>query len=567
MAQAKTDAEKRAMLGGADDGDLLLVAWPGEWSQDVFVVDDVSAARVALGLPRHRVVPEPQAGQPRPVPAGHEMSVRPADLWSCLAGLPELPVEGQFQIAGKFAGHWTPEVASALLRRPDLDSRARQRLIADASRWVAPVLISDESCSASEVLELHDRFSDSAEVLQAALCRADTKPAAQQKLMTLPYVDAARLWLDSRAWSTPKRPELASAILAVVLDSEPVKPLAHVGYGSDRYERSALVRSLADDLSAEQRLELLRNPQYGALVQQAFLAGDELPDDELIECLPEITKPHSATSPDSVPALVQYVQRFPQLIGTAGDQVRAAAAWLVADGWSPIQAAARDDQWDALVTLARIADAPEPIDALVRAAVFDRDRPAHTSPTPRWREPRRYELVDLLLNNPAISEEQIRYLLERLSSQHVEEIQYTARKRSRISRLCSEVLRARHPETEASAYAASALSPAPLPTDEELSGAPDPTAVLRNLLRDRGQHRRAIVDHALNSIYMTDELAWRLPVQELERHPVYGPRLAAEITEICGNSPSRWQVFADSWARPTQLLATTLFKRLKAADT
>jgi hypothetical protein len=64
---------------------------------------------------------------------------------------------------------------------------------------------------------------------------------------------------------------------------------------------------------------------------------------------------------------------------------------------------------------------------------------------------------------------------------------------------------------------------------------------------------------------MTDDLAWRLPVKFLEDHPVYGPRLAAHIAEICGDSPARWQEFVNSWSQPTQLLASSLFKRVRKA--
>jgi hypothetical protein len=73
------------------------------------------------------------------------------------------------------------------------------------------------------------------------------------------------------------------------------------------------------------------------------------------------------------------------------------------------------------------------------------------------------------------------------------------------------------------------------------------------------------IQHALGSSYMTDDLAWRLPVKSLESHPVYGPRLAAQIAEICGDSPARWQEFVNSWSQPTQLLASSLFKRLRKA--
>ncbi|GAX54087.1 hypothetical protein SO3561_05621 [Streptomyces olivochromogenes] len=37
------------MLAQAGTKDLILAAWPGQWSQDVFMVDDLKAAREALG--------------------------------------------------------------------------------------------------------------------------------------------------------------------------------------------------------------------------------------------------------------------------------------------------------------------------------------------------------------------------------------------------------------------------------------------------------------------------------------------------------------------------------------
>jgi hypothetical protein len=65
---------------------------------------------------------------------------------------------------------------------------------------------------------------------------------------------------------------------------------------------------------------------------------------------------------------------------------------------------------------------------------------------------------------------------------------------------------------------------------------------------------------------MTDDLAWRVPVTTLEAHPVYGPRLAAQIAEICGDSPARWQELVSSWShQSTQLLPSSLFKRLRKA--
>ena len=46
--QAKTDSDKRALLDSATRKDLVLVAWPGQWGQDIYVVDDLRAARAAV---------------------------------------------------------------------------------------------------------------------------------------------------------------------------------------------------------------------------------------------------------------------------------------------------------------------------------------------------------------------------------------------------------------------------------------------------------------------------------------------------------------------------------------
>ena len=104
-----------------------------------------------------------------------------------------------------------------------------------------------------------------------------------------------------------------------------------------------------------------------------------------------------------------------------------------------------------------------------------------------------------------------------------------------------------------------------LPSDENLSKVDDPQAVLLDLIKSRGMDQDRKIQHALSSSYMTNDVAWCLPVKSLEGHPVYGPRLAAQIAGICGDSPARWQEFVNSWSQPTQLLASSLFKRLRKA--
>jgi hypothetical protein len=43
---------KRTLLTGAASDDLFLAAWPGQWSQDVFEVDNIDDVRSGFGLTR-----------------------------------------------------------------------------------------------------------------------------------------------------------------------------------------------------------------------------------------------------------------------------------------------------------------------------------------------------------------------------------------------------------------------------------------------------------------------------------------------------------------------------------
>ncbi|MGH2714187.1 MAG: hypothetical protein ACRDM7_09955 [Thermoleophilaceae bacterium] len=54
ISQAQTIGEKREMVETARAGDCLLGAWPGQWRQDIFVIDDREAALRGLDPPRRR---------------------------------------------------------------------------------------------------------------------------------------------------------------------------------------------------------------------------------------------------------------------------------------------------------------------------------------------------------------------------------------------------------------------------------------------------------------------------------------------------------------------------------
>lgn len=48
ICQAKTKAQKRDLILSALPSDLLLAAWPGKWSQDIFLINDIKQARDVL---------------------------------------------------------------------------------------------------------------------------------------------------------------------------------------------------------------------------------------------------------------------------------------------------------------------------------------------------------------------------------------------------------------------------------------------------------------------------------------------------------------------------------------
>jgi hypothetical protein len=371
----------------------------------------------------------------------------------------------------------------------------------------------------------------------------------------------------SHIWSK-KRPELAAEILPLLLAAPAGSP--NTGAHSDiRCERSSVIRSVASSLLPEQRLEFLRNPTYGRL-QRVLLdekTRDPLTDEELVACVPEITRPQEHLPAGSVPNVIQYLQRFPRLADLAQPQVERAVEDLGVVGWSPAQCA-RSGQWDVLISVSRIAEAASLLDALAQASVHDREAMTGSSGSlrqQRWQDPRRYDLVERLLNKPLISDAAASQVLDRLGESELDDIAASAASASRLEHLCAAALQRRPLRVLTTFRPTARRPPEKLPSDEDLSKVDDPQAVLLDLIKSRGMDQDRKIQHALGSSYMTDDLAWRLPVKSLESHPVYGPRLAAQIAEICGDSPARWQEFVNSWSQPTQLLASSLFKRLRKA--
>lgn len=50
VTAASSIGGKRSLLREAAPGDLILAAWPGDYRQDTFVVDNLDVARAAFGI-------------------------------------------------------------------------------------------------------------------------------------------------------------------------------------------------------------------------------------------------------------------------------------------------------------------------------------------------------------------------------------------------------------------------------------------------------------------------------------------------------------------------------------
>ncbi|MEU4245848.1 hypothetical protein AB0F15_00365 [Amycolatopsis sp. NPDC026612] len=455
VTQAKTDAAKRAMLGAAEESDLLIVAWPGEWSQDLVVVDDLPAARLAVGLPRRRVVPAVTANEhPEPSLGTGWSSAESQGLWGAW---PRCRVcrkkESSNSSTKPLSGYPRGGSSRCSLERTSTTRRGRDCWPV-WSRGTPRISSLPTAALPRQALELLNRFPAKASVLGAALQRPEISQTAMREVATLSYDDAAKLWWDAKNWPAQTKTQLAATILDVVLGSQPPEPPSEVPGRRDRHTSEMLLRDLIAEQPSDRREELLSHPELGSRIRRAFLAADELTDTELLQCLPEL-KTAEATD------VLACLKRFPRLTQLARDEVGDVIADMIAGGWDPVRIA-HTGEWADLVAVAKATTTSACVDALVTTAVDARPR----------QQVSYYQLVDAIVANPAASTAQLRRLLEHLPDDHLHDIEEPLPARSRTRRLCAEVLTARQSRTVPAAKPAPATEN--LPTDEELSAMADP---------------------------------------------------------------------------------------------
>ena len=262
----------------------------------------------------HKATPTTASSPHGSAPAQRDY-IPPIGLWQRLAESPGLSPEGRRQIATA-RGSQSRDVALVLLARPDLDEEARQQVLKADGYAIPEALVTSGRLTSAEIAALIDRHPDSGDLYQAALCSLAGKAAAQRKIASLSSAEAAHVWIYSHIPSK-KRPELAAELLPVILASPADSP-SDEAPSDTRYERSSVIQSMASSLPPEQRLEFLRSPVYGRLLQQAFLDDKTrapLSVEELVACVPEITRPQKhlpAEPPVHSVASIEPLQAPPQ---------------------------------------------------------------------------------------------------------------------------------------------------------------------------------------------------------------------------------------------------------------
>lgn len=556
VRQAKTDADKRALLSAATEQDLVLAAWPGQWTQDIFVVDDLLAARMEIGVP---VTATSTVGTAQvAAPTAAMTRYGDATLWHHLAAYEGLPPAGQSAAVQAVSTDYRAALSTfTLFDRDDLTPQARQVIVGNARFDRVAKLIAHPRCLAEHALQLVRSHPADLNALDAGLRRSDIRAAVWQTVTGKSYAEAAKLAAtDARH----DRTELAWALLQPVLagaDSLPWPREQERRYGLDPHDPPAVIVSLFARVSSDRQEFLLGEHEHASSVRRALMArGTDLTDTVLLACLPDILSLDTGTPAKAQAAaarLCHLLNRHPRLGELAATQVAEKLHACCAAGWSPEQLA-RLGHWDQLLTVAVFTDDTTMLTALAAAAVHDRPSPVNPMYASKWTDARRYRLAETLALKATIDPAALDHLLNRLSGDVITGISAKAGPDSAVGQACQEVLAMHSPGRAPHRR---------LPADEELSRMGNPAAALAAILRAGHNDRERVQWHVLDSTYCTDAIAWSMPVQVVERHPVHGPRLAAQVSAICADSPQRWGRLTQSLSKSNRLLASTLLQRLR----
>ncbi len=129
-------------------------------------------------------------------------------------------------------------------------------------------------------------------------------------------------------------------------------------------------------------------------------------------------------------------------------------------------------------------------------------------------------IIETLLGKTLIPDAAADHVLDRLAESEVDDIVAMAVAGSRLRILCAAALQRRPSRAVPSCRATARRLFEKLPSDEELSRAGDPQAILVGLIKSRDMDRDRKIQHALSSSYLTKGIAWQVRVSALEGHPV-----------------------------------------------
>lgn len=464
----------------------------------------------------------------------------------------------------------SPERLPPLADRSDLDSDTRADLVRAARRY--------------DVVPMLERWPADIGLVETAEAAHGPEPSlvvycAVQGWLVEAREMAARLRPDdvrsvSYRWEREVGTAMPNDVRMALLDAlmVPGERPTSLAAMTEPERREAMKRIRAEHERREQAawdllepvphlwVELARESKYASTVRSVLLEyPEEVPDDVLIGCLPEVTLDDLRATPDKtrswldgevhMAVAAEHVRRRPRLRVIAAAALRRVAQGAVDDGWTPRRRSLGPD-WSGIANLAALTDDPALLSAAAAVAAEPEPRETphlrHYPDVPHSRA-QRTDAILALVANRATPRADLVALLPTLDEQTL----------SRVLEQADEDLAAAcHTQLDRLAREAAARQPkyVAVPSDEELARSADPVVVLRDhlrYLRYPAAQRDLTAEGLLRSRYTTRELLELIPARHVLNYADRADQIAEMIIEVCGDQIGRWQALAAATeARP-----------------
>lgn len=334
-------------------------------------------------------------------------------------------------------------------------------------------------------------------------------------------------------------------------------------------ERTARARIAWSLLEQRQELwaELAQHGAHAMQVRRILLEyPDELADDVLLACLPEVLSEQLRDKEYMAGIRLQsaagHVRRWPRLRQIATQELERLVREVVDGGWTPQGEFGRPD-WNGITALAELSNDTQLLTAAVTTTQTAEPSRYKTSESLKSWFDERAAAVAALTMNPDVPRSDLIALVPTLDEHALE----AAHRHSdgALKSACQEQLAQRR---EAAAQQRPRF--VEVPDDDELAEHDDPAAVLHahlKHLKGRAAQRDLTIDGLLRSRFTTPEILRALAAARVLDSAEQAERVAALLAAACGDDHLRWSALPTHCDPPPARAVTfgAWLDRLKSA--